>query len=154
MRIRDLLIEHGTSDVKAVLEDIKDRLPTLTSAEAFPQDYINQIGLRFKLYANDPMPCTVYLQLKGGNSARKEADAIFRKRIISAALSVTSSRTKRPGALPSYDHAARILRGSTIGRRAIAVLTNPEVWELVDFQYDGIKWRMGKGTDGSLAVKV
>ena len=52
MRIKDLINEYGFGDIAALLDDATAALHLASSARVSVYDYINQIGLKFRLYEN------------------------------------------------------------------------------------------------------
>lgn len=127
------------SELAALLDDVVLRVRMIQSAQAMPQDYLNQIGLRFPLYVGDTVPCTAYWEIRAApGSTREELSAKFKKRIISAAIAVRPQL--RNGPPLTYQHAKNVVSAGTIGRRAIAILTNPFHWQLVSIERGGLKW--------------
>lgn len=139
MRLKDITNEGGMSDISALLDDVSSRIRTVPSADAMPQDYINQIGLRFRLYDGDPTPCIAYWEIIGDpGSTREEETRKFEKRIISAAISANPSLRSSPRL--TYQQAKSVLRNRSVGKRAIATLTNPQHWKLVSVEHGGLRW--------------
>lgn len=128
------------SDVSALLDDVLLRVKNITTAAASPQDYLNQVGLRFKLYDDDSMPCTAYWEIKGSAGAGRDyLTDKFKKRIISAAIAVMPTLRSDMRGL-DYERAKRIVTARPVGRRAIAILTNPEHWKLVSVRKGDFSW--------------
>lgn len=128
------------SDVDALIKDVWARLPTLARATASPQDYLDQVGLDFRLYDEDPRPCRIYLEIiPDAGASRDQTTRKFEKRIISAAIAARP-RVRTTGRPISYTEAKKILSSTAVGRRAIATLTNPKHWKLVSAEHGGIKW--------------
>ena len=137
--MKDIITEGGMSDIAALLDDVINRVKVVGSANAMPQDYINQIGLRFQLYDNDPTPCVAYWEIIGDPGSTREGETRkFEKRIISAAISANPSLRNSPRL--TYQQAKSVLGQRSVGRKAIATLTNPQHWKLVSVEQGGLKW--------------
>lgn len=139
MKIGELLFESGMGEISALLADVRERLQTVSSANASPQDYINQVGLRFRLYGSDTDDCQVYFEIiSDPGSTREQTTKKFERRIISAAISIDPRLRAQRGL--NYAHAREILRTRRVGPRGIATLTNPRHWKLVSIKHGNVSW--------------
>jgi hypothetical protein len=142
MRIKDLINEYGFGDIAALLDDAEQALRRASSAHASIYDYINQVGLKFRLYENDQTSCMLFYGLTtNGGESRAAVDGRFRKKIMAAAITKAPSYRPGPGA-PSltYDRAKEILRSNAVGPRGISILTNKNYWTIVGIEHGSIKW--------------
>jgi hypothetical protein len=140
MKIGELLFESGMGEVSALLSDIQERLKTINSADASPQDYINQVGLRFRLYGVDTADCQAYFEIiPDTGSTRAQTTKKFERRIIGAAISVDPRLRAQQGL--NYVRAKELLQMRRVGPRGIATLTNPQHWKLVSVEHAGLRWK-------------
>ena len=136
MRLYELFEETSSSDAAEMMSLIREKIPTVTRADARVLDYLNEIGIELAIFAPQYPTVIAYYQIVTDSAYKTPTDK-FRKKIRNVAMMIKSRGRKNISGrdYPSYQEAISVINQHEVGKKGIAQLTNETDWKLVGYAY-------------------